>query len=316
MTRRFDNRRSPLISIAVVLLVLIAIIYLVSAIPVDALSDVRFRHLPVWTIPLLVLMHMAYLLLAAEVWRRIVLVITGVRGTYTDAYLQMVSAAIGKYVPGKIWGIVARTAQLHRVGISAQMSIVSSVAEQLLVFIAGGIVTLAAAFVIIPEYRPLIAAASVALLAGLILLPRLLPAVVRWVQRRRGQAESVDVVLRNDVWQLLGLTFAHVLMWLIGGALLCVIYFSVFDAAITTNGVVALILANTVGFIVGFLAVFAPGGIGVREATTVAILAPFFPLREALIAAVALRAWIVLFDGINCGIMLVAELNNTARHVK
>ena len=105
-------------------------------------------------------------------------------------------------------------------------------------------------------------------------------------------------------------------MWVISGATLCVIYFSVFDATVTVEGVAALILANTIGFIVGFLALFAPGGIGVREATTVAILAPFLPLREALIAAVALRAWIVIFDGINCGIMLIAEMRNTARHLK
>ena len=159
MTRLSGNRLSPLISIAIVLLVLIAIIFLVSAIPVDALSEVRFRHLPMWTIPTLVLMHMAYLLLAAEVWRRLVFVVAGVRGTFADGYLQMVSAAIGKYVPGKIWGIVARTAQLHRVGVPAQMSIVSSVAEQLIVFLGGGIVALGAAFVAFPEYRPIIAAA-------------------------------------------------------------------------------------------------------------------------------------------------------------
>jgi uncharacterized membrane protein YbhN (UPF0104 family) len=316
MTRRSGNRFSPLISIAVVLLVLIAIIYLVSAIPVDALSEVRFRHLPVWTIPALVIMHMAYLLLAAEVWRQLVFAVAGVRGAFGDAYLQMVSAAIGKYVPGKIWGIVARTAQLHRVGVPAQMSIVSSVAEQLIVFLGGGIVATCAAFVVFPDYRPIIATAGIASLVGLTFLPRFLPVIVGWIQRRRGEAETVTSDLECGIGHWLKFTIAHVVMWVTSGAILCVIYFSVFDAALTVEGVAALILANTIGFIVGFLAIFAPGGLGVREATTVAILAPFLPVREALIAAVALRAWIVLFDGINCGIMLIAELRNTARYLK
>ena len=301
---------------ALVLLVLIAIIYLVSALPVEVLNEVRFRDLPTWTIPVLVLLHVAYLFVAAEVWRRLVFVVAGARGTFSDSYLQMVSVAVGKYVPGKIWGIVARTAQLHRVGVSAHMSIVSSVAEQLVVFLAGGIVAIGAAFFVFPVYRPVIAAAGVALLVGPVFLPRLLPVIVRWIQRRRGDDEMATPVLEGGVGQWLQVTLAHVVMWITSGVTLCIIYYSMFDAAITVAGAAALILANTIGFIVGFLAVFAPGGLGVREATTVAVLAPFRPIREALIAAVVLRAWIVLFDGINCGIMLIAELRHTAKHLK
>lgn len=316
MTRTPGNRLYPIYSIALVLLVLIAIIYLVSALPVEVLSDVRFRDLPPWTIPVLILMHMGYLLLAAEVWRRLVFAVAGVRSTFGDAYLQMVSVAVGKYVPGKIWGVVARTAQLHRVGVSAQITIVSSVAEQLVVFLAGGIVAICAAFFVFPDYRPFIAAAGLASLFGLALVPRFVPGIVRWVQRRRGEDEMASSVPRVGLMQWLQFTLGQVVMWITSGAILCVIYFSVFDAAVTVEGVAALILANTIGFIVGFLAVFAPGGLGIREATTVAILAPFLPVREALIAAVALRAWIVLFDGINCGIMLIAELRYTAKHLK
>ena len=51
-----------------------------------------------------------------------------------------------------------------------------------------------------------------------------------------------------------------------------------------------------------------PVGLGVREAvTTAAVLAPFLPLHEALLAAVAFRAWLVLFDGINAVLLIANE---------
>ena len=79
------------------------------------------------------------------------------------------------------------------------------------------------------------------------------------------------------------------------------------------GGKVGLLYAiNTFGavlgtFIAGFVAVFAPGGIGVREAVTVLVLAPFLPVRELIVATVALRALIVFFDGINAVILLIGE---------
>ena len=314
MTRPPRNRLSPLYSIAMVLLALIALIYVVSALPVDELSEIQFRTLSLWTIPVVVLMHSAYLLLSAEVWRRLVFAVTGMHSRFSDAYLQMASVAAGKYVPGKIWGIVARTGQLQRIGVSAPMSAVSTVIEQLAVFVGGGIVVVGAALLAFPEYTSGIVVAGVALLFSLMVLPQYAPRIIGWVQRRRGGSERALPAVEGASRYWLQYSFAHVLLWLISGAILCVIYFSLFGAEVNVQSAAALILANTIGFIIGFLAVFAPAGLGVREATTVAVLAPFFPVREALIAAIALRAWIVLFDGINCGMMFIVELRRAARN--
>ena len=37
------------------------------------------------------------------------------------------------------------------------------------------------------------------------------------------------------------------------------------------------------------------------------VLAPFLPVREVVVAAIALRALIVLFDGVNAVILLLGE---------
>jgi uncharacterized membrane protein YbhN (UPF0104 family) len=224
----------------------------------------------------------------------------------------MVSVAAGKYIPGKVWGFVARTGQLSRAEVPARLSILTSVIEQLAVLLGGGLVVVCAALFVFPEHLPGVVLAGLLLLAGLVILSRHVPGVVRWVQRRRGIDEASPPDVDGGLWLWAKFSVAYATLWLINGLALCVIYFSLFDDAVTAQTLAALVLANTIGFIVGFLAVFAPGGIGVREATTVAVLAPFLPIGEALIAVIALRAWMVLFDGVNCGLLLLAELRLAA----
>ena len=308
-----NSRLAPLYSAGIVLLALIALVYVVMVLPADALGDVQFHSLPPWCIPTIIVMHVVFLVLSADVWRRLVHAITGARIQFSESYLQMASFAAGKYIPGKVWGVVARTAQLKRSAVSARMSILTSVVEQFAVLFGGGFVAVFAATLVFPEYLAAIVLMGVAMLGGLIMLSRHVPEIVKWVQRRRGieVAPVPDIV--GGLWLWLRLIVAYSILWLIAGMILSVIYFSLFDATVSVGHVAALILANTIGYIVGFLAVFAPGGLGVREATTVAVLAPFFPIREALIAAILLRALIVVFDGINLGIMIFAELRHAAR---
>ena len=295
------------------MLALIALVYGVMALPAETLGDVRFYSLPPWCIPMIIMMHAFFLILSADIWRRLVLAITGTRIRFFEAYLQMVSFAAGKYIPGKVWGIVVRTAQLRRAAVSARMSILTSVVEQFAVLFGGGFVAVFAAALVFPEYLPAIALVGVTMLVGLIMLSRHVPEIVKWVQRRRGIEVAPVPDIAGGLWFWLQLIVAYSMLWLISGMILSVIYFSLFDGTASVGNIAALILANTIGFIVGFLAVFAPGGLGVREATTVAVLAPFFPIKEALIAAILLRALTVVFDGINFGIMIFAELRHAAR---
>ena len=100
---------------------------------------------------------------------------------------------------------------------------------------------------------------------------------------------------------------AYAVLWALSGLIFCVIYFSLFDAPISGESIAALTLANTVGIMLGFFVFFVPGGIGVREAVVTGVLAGFVPVREALLAAVSYRAWMILIDGLNAVLILVRE---------
>ena len=307
------RRLAPIYSIALVLLALVALVYVASALPIESLSELRLRHLAWWLFPAITLLHLMYLLLSAEVWRRMVRMITKTHTAYSDAYLQMATIAVGKYVPGKLWGFIARAGQLHRHDVPVHMSIVTSVVEQILVLAGGGIVVIGAGLIAFPEHTSSLAVLGATLLIGLLVLLTNVPTVVQWLRRNRTDADVPENIAGYSLFHFLRYAAAYAVLWLISGLILSIIFFSLFDAIATTENIAALMLANTIGFVVGFFAIFAPGGLGVREATTVAVLAPFFPIREVLIATIVLRAWIVLFDGINAVIMLIGESRRSAK---
>ena len=50
------------------------------------------------------------------------------------------------------------------------------------------------------------------------------------------------------------------------------------------------IAANSVAWLVGFAFIFAPGGVGIREAALALLLRPWMPLEDAAFAALLWRA--------------------------
>jgi len=300
-------------SIGLVFLALVGLILVISALPLDALGELRLQSVAPRAMVVVVVLHLVYLLLSAEVWRRMVRMVTGTRVGYAEAYMQMTAVAVGKYFPGKIWGFIARIGQLQREKVAAHLTVTSSVIEQILVMAGGGIVITASGFFVFPNYQALILVLGSLIVAGLVFVSYNVPTIVRWLGRRHVQVEVSGDNAFGPL-QLLMFSLAYAALWLISGIILSIIYYSAFDAGFSMQGVAVIVLANTIGFIAGFLAVFAPGGLGVREATTVLVLAPFLPVRELIVATIALRALIVLFDGVNAVIMLAGESRHALRN--
>ncbi|MGI9271391.1 MAG: lysylphosphatidylglycerol synthase domain-containing protein [Woeseiaceae bacterium] len=302
-----NSRYAPLYSIGLILLAIVALVYVVASLSVDSLGELRLRQLAWWVFPAITALHLLFLLLSAEVWRRLVRALTATRTRFMQAYLQVAVITVGKYVPGKIWGFVARAGQMHREQVPLQKSIESGVVEQILVLAGSAIVSTGAAIVAFPESAVLVAILGATVLAAAIVATVNVPGLTRWIMRKRGQDVS-DTGGQDYHWiGLLRFSVGYAFLWLISGVILAIIYFALFDVVVSAEKIAALILANTVGFVAGFFALFAPGGIGVREAVTTAALTPFLPMHEALLAAVAFRAWLVLFDAANAVLLIVTE---------
>jgi len=313
MNRKRASTLRPLLSIVVVLLVVISLYFVVRALPIDTLGDIRPKRIAWWSLPLIALLQFVFLFLAAEIWRRVVRIMTGTQITLWSSYLQLAVVAVGKYVPGKVWGFVARAGEMYRQQIPVHLSVMSSVVEQMLLMTGALLVSIVAALIALPQFRIAIIVIGIILLLGAIVASSRIPALTRWLLRRRNVQDIPENIPEYRPKSVFRFTLAYGMLWVLSGLIFSIIYFSLFDASITRESVAALTLANTTGIVLGFFAFFVPGGIGVREAVTTFILAGFIPVREALLAAVCYRAWMILIDGLNALLILGREASLAKR---
>lgn len=183
---------------------------------------------------------------------------------------------LGKYLPGSVWQYAGRVGLAHSRGVPVQRGFVSIAAE-----IAYSAVAAAAASSLVLGSLPAVGA-----LAGL----GLLLVVALTFPRRLGARQNVDAALRAGpvavilylvVWGLYGVAF-----WATGRALF----------AVPASELARYVGVFALAWLVGLVAVFAPGGIGVREAVIAALLTGRLGQADAIVLAGTSRIVLTVVD--------------------
>lgn len=182
-----------------------------------------------------------------------------------------VEAQIGKYIPGSVWHYAGRAALAGVEGLRVRATTVSVTIELAASVVAAAVVgTLVAGSLTF---------AVVAAAAGLFL------AISWWLSplriRHAVRAGVVAVPLYVAVSLLLGVAF-----WLTVRALLRV---GIDDFGFYTG-------AFALAWVVGLVAIFAPVGLGIREAILVALLRSRLGTADAVVLAVVFRAVLTVVD--------------------
>ena len=222
---------------------------------------------------------------------------------------------LGKYVPGKATVLVIRSALLHPAHVPAGTAAWTATWESLLVMGTGGILGLALAPGLLtgqaisqlpgplslPARHPFLLAAVVvvAVLAGFPWLTRMITKATRWMIGPTSADVSVSTrqVLIAVTVQAVG-WFGHglSLWWTLKGLGATPVGDSILGVLAGLTAAVGLATA------LGFVAVFAPGGVGVREGLLIEALSHSgLPLQQAVIVSILLR-----------GVWLVAEITAAA----
>jgi uncharacterized membrane protein YbhN (UPF0104 family) len=156
---------------------------------------------------------------------------------------------------------------------------------------------------IAPNARAVAIALIVIAAAGLLLLPFVLARFGTWVGRALGRevqlgappARTILVATVGNAvaWLLYGIAF----MWLVRGI--------IGDAPGATWQYVAVYTAS---YVVGYLVLIAPGGIGVREGVMVSLLSSLglATPKQALLIAGASRVWLTILE-IVPGVLFLAQ---------
>ncbi|MDE0474041.1 MAG: lysylphosphatidylglycerol synthase domain-containing protein [Gammaproteobacteria bacterium] len=243
----------------------------------------RPRLLPLVGATLLLLAAYA---LSGLIWGGVVNGLGGPRLSAGDAVSIFMIANMGRYVPGKVWSIAGMAALGKGKGVPVAVSATSAVIMQGTGLVAAGAIGLGA-FVGGPVPLPRWGLVGAGVAAGLLLLVLAVPslfhwAVALWFRIVRTAAPA-------------NLTAALVLRWLLQVAVAWVAMgasFWILAASLDMElSPVHAGSAFAAAYVAGYLMLFAPAGVGVREGFLVAILAPALGSGPATVLAIAARLW-------------------------
>jgi len=208
---------------------------------------------------------------------------------WTAARIWTVSS-LGKYLPGKVWAIAGMALMAQQAGVAAWAATGSAVVLQVLAIGTGaalvgltGAVALEAAH---PGARLALGALVIASAVGvgLVLWP---PVVRRLLRMARVPAEAVMAPKPEGV--IAGIV-VNAVAWIGYGTSLWLLARGILPA--TQLGLPRAIAVFTVSYLAGFLALLAPGGLGVREGLFILTLQQ--PLGIAAATALALASRLLL----------------------
>jgi hypothetical protein len=238
-----------------------------------------------WIVASVVVVFASYAVLI-EAWRRVVLSM-GERLPFLTAARIWVLASLGKYIPGKVWAVAGAAVLAQRAGVDPVAAVAGLMALQALALASGAAVvavTAHEAFEVMGQGAvPVAALVIISSLTGTAMLGS--QSVLDRIQRLL--PTSWPPLRAIPPGNLAAAFFANVIAWTGYGVALLLL----------TRGLlpeVELSLPRAVGvftcsYIVGFVALFAPGGLGPRESVLLLMLADDIGLKPAAALALASR---------------------------
>lgn len=225
--------------------------------------------------------------IAATLWCRILEVFGDARIGVADGAAILLIANLGRYVPGKILQLAGLAVLARRKGLSAVRATAAAVTAQILNLLGavavGGWVALSGAG---PSRGPGLALGLAILLAlAAFLYFGGAGVLLRWILRRTGHTGDLP---HPDGRQLLFLLPGYILNWVAHGAA-----FACLSRGLGLElGFWAGTTAFAAAYFVGYIALFAPAGIGIRESGLIGLLTPLLGADACLVLAAIQRVWI------------------------
>jgi uncharacterized membrane protein YbhN (UPF0104 family) len=230
-----------------------------------------------------------------KIWERM-LRHTGSSVSYFKLFKVWFITNLGKYLPGKVWQFLGMIYMLEKEGVPKKNSFSTGVLAQAFSVISGLFISVLFLGADIYSHffspnRGLMLAGVILGLAILVLLcyPKVLEKIVNLGLRiLKKEKISLDISGKDVIIYLL----SYSLSWLLFG--LAFLIFVKAMAQASFNMYPTLTGAFAFSLNIGFLALFAPGGIGVREGVLVFLLSSFFSLPVSTLISLLSRLWITV----------------------
>ena len=237
----------------------------------------------------------AYFLATIMTWQKALLYATGKTVALRESLSQILMVNFGKYIPGKVWGMAARGKRLAEAGYDLEEITRASYLEQILLLLTGFALGFLAAALVFAS--PLYAFGFAVSVAGIVLFRydhKIIGKIAHVIPPVRSLLRFFEVRLGSV--EVLKLSAGYVLVWLLLACAFMFMCMSVISVELTPASGLVFVLSLTAGFLAGFLALFAPGGAGVREGVGAALLTSIVTLEEAVLLMLLFRVWVVVAE--------------------
>lgn len=242
-------------------------------------------------------------LFSGVLWGRVVRDLGGTSLSYRDAVRVFLVANLGRYVPGKVWQVTGLAVLARRRGVSAALSSFAAVVAHGVSLVGA---TLVGAFVFVRWSSAAGGGWWIWVPVGLLVLTAigLVPPVflrLRSLLARIRLGVDWEAVRPGMVVRWLALFVAH---WTIYGAS----FFLLARSFGLPGGPIQVGASYVAAYVVGYVAIFAPAGLGVREASLTGFLAPLMGEGPAAGLAIVARVWNTVIEVAPAAVLWVVEV--------
>jgi len=254
-------------------------------------------NLNITNISSLIIVYSFIFLCSCQAWKTAFKATTGVTLKFSHAVSQTAYMLTSKYVPGKIWGFVARGVTAPIYGYSSTSTIHASVFEQIITMQSGlllGISLLAYSY---NEY------AGITLFILFHIIPytiyslgiNILLFPLARISAISKKLKGIEKIQHINKTVFIKAYYFYTLLWILI-ALSMTIFLDLLSITYDSKLLFAISGVYIISVLVGFLAIFAPGGIGVREGMFVTLTLNILPLHHAIEISVLIRIVLTIYD--------------------
>lgn len=242
---------------------------------------------------LLIALSIAATIINCQFWLYSVKFVSGAHLPWMNGLSQISILGMGKYLPGGLLGLIGRHALLKTKGLSHGQGVLAAATEQVTT-LHGGICVFLIFTVIssMAEPLPLLLSAASLLCITVIPFPLMVTLSKRFLRipRFKNLFSLFEVPFRQ-YYTLLALGVSG---WLLQGVIFFI--FGWLTTSIPIEDWPELLSIQALSVLSGLIAIFAPAGMGVREATLTGLAGHLTSTDVLLALAIAHRAWLVAWD--------------------